>query len=279
MGDPARPAHGATSAKASPASGRGNAVATSCSIGAASRPAADSTPGWRGISTLPMPSSAASAVAWIGPAPPSATSVKRRGSRPRRIDTSRMPSTICAFTTRWMPSAASSTDRPSGCAMRRSIAARAQRRIERDGAAGEIRRIEPAEHHRCIGHRRFLAAAPVARGPWLGTRGMRADAQTARAIEPCDGTAAGADRIHIDHRHAHRKSGNVALRADHRFAAFDQRDVARCAADIDGDQVAIAGRTPDDGAADHTGGGAGEEQPHRPFARDRSARQVRRATA
>ena len=119
-----------TSAKASPASGRGNAIATSCSVGAASRPAADSTPGWRGISTLPMPSSAASAVAWIGPAPPSATSVKRRGSRPRRIETSRMPSTICAFTTRWMPSAASSTDRPRGRAIRCSITSRA-----RDGSS------------------------------------------------------------------------------------------------------------------------------------------------
>ena len=114
-----------TSAKSRPASGRGNAVVTSCSIGAASSPAADSTPGCRGISTFPMPSSVASAIAWIGPAPPSATSVKCRGSRPRRIDTRRMPSTICAFTTRWMPSAASSTDRPSGRAIRCSIAARA----------------------------------------------------------------------------------------------------------------------------------------------------------
>ena len=115
-----------------------------------------------------------------------------------------------------------------------------ERRIERHRAAGEVCRIEPAEHDRCIGHRGFLAAAAVAGGAWLRAGGMRADAQAAGAIEPGDGAAAGADRIHIDHRHAHRKAGDAALRADHRFAAFHQRDVARCAADIDGDQVAIA---------------------------------------
>ena len=142
--DPVRPARDAHRRNRDPASGRGKAMATSCSIGAASRPAADSTPGWRGISTLPMPSSAASAVAWIGPAPPNATSVKCRGSRPRRIDTRRMPSTICALTTRWIPSAASSTDRPersgnaiarSPCAPARDPASPIRRRNMRDRAS------------------------------------------------------------------------------------------------------------------------------------------------
>ena len=97
----------------------------------------------------------ASAVACSGPAPPSATSVKRRGSRPRRIETSRMPSTICAFTTRWMPSAASSTDRPSGRAMRRSIAARASAGSSATEPPAKYAGIELAEHDRCIGHRRL----------------------------------------------------------------------------------------------------------------------------
>ena len=113
-----------------------------------------------------------------------------------------------------------------------------QRRIERHGTAGEIGGIEPAKHDRCVGDGGFLAATPVAGGAWLGARRMRADTQPAGAIEPGDGAAAGADRIHIDHRHAHRIPGDVALRADHRFAAFHQRDVAGGAADIDGDEVA-----------------------------------------
>ena len=72
--------------------------------------------------------------------------------------------------------------------------------------------VEPAEHDRCIGHRRFLAAAAVAGRPRLGPGRVRPDAQAARAIEPCDRPAAGADRIHIHHRHAHGKTGDAALR-------------------------------------------------------------------
>jgi len=95
---------------------------------------------------------------------------------------------------------------------------------------------------------------------------MRTDAQTARSIEPCDRTTAGADRVHIHHRDTHREACDVALCANDWLTAFHQCDVARCAADIDGDDLAISGRTPNDRTADHARGRAGEKQPHRTFA-------------
>ena len=268
-----------TSAKSRPASGRGNAIVTSCSIGAASSPAADSTPGWRGISTLPMPSSVASAVAWIGPAPPSATSVKRRGSQSatdrhqaNALDHLRIHHAMDAKRRVFHRQTERSRDAPLDRRAR-------QRRIQRHRSASEICRIEPAKHDRCIGHRGFLAAASIAGRTRFGSCGMRTDAQAACAVEPGDGPAARANRVHIDHRHAHRKSRDGALRANHRLAAFHQRDVARCAADIDGDQVAIPRRAPNDGTADHAGRGTREEQPHRTLAARPRCPQGRRATA
>ena len=50
---------------------RGSAVDASCSMGAARRPAAESTPGCRGTSTRVTPSSSASAQACSAPPPPS----------------------------------------------------------------------------------------------------------------------------------------------------------------------------------------------------------------
>ena len=55
----------------------------------ATRPSAERTPAAAGTSTLPIPSSSASAHACSGPAPPNATSAKSRGSWPRSTETSR----------------------------------------------------------------------------------------------------------------------------------------------------------------------------------------------
>ena len=112
--------------------------------------------------------------------------------------------------------------------------------VEQNRAAGEVGGIEPAEYDGCIGDRGFLSAAAVAGWPGLGTGGMRTDAQTAGAIEPCDRTTAGANRVHIHHRDTHWKACDAALRANDRLAAFHQRDVTGCAADIDGDELAIS---------------------------------------
>ena len=79
-----------------------------------SSPHVESTPGRGGITTVGMSSSSASRHACSGPAPPKATSAKRRGSWPRPTDTVRMARAMELSTISTMPAAASSTPRPSG---------------------------------------------------------------------------------------------------------------------------------------------------------------------
>src|SRR5579883_1683613 len=176
-----------------------------------------------------MPSSRATAVAWSGPAPPSGTSVNLRGSKPWRMETRRMPSATWAFITRWMPSAAGATSMPSGWAIRRALG------TQPEAAAREVVGIDIAEHDRGVGHRRLLAAAVVAGRAGLGAGGLRPDPQPARAVDPGDAAAAGADGVDVDHRHPHDIGVDLALRADQRLAFAHQGDVAARAADVDGD--------------------------------------------
>ena len=88
-----------------------------------SRPSAAVMPGQRGITIRSMPSSSATCGACIGPAPPRATSAKRRGSWPRATEMTRSAAAMFALRTRTTAAAASSTDNPSGRCDRRSIAA------------------------------------------------------------------------------------------------------------------------------------------------------------
>ncbi len=71
-----------------------------------------------------MSSSAASAAACIGPAPPNGISANRRGSTPRSTVTTRRARAISLFATRTIPSAVSVSPSPSA-SPRRPIAARA----------------------------------------------------------------------------------------------------------------------------------------------------------
>ena len=77
----------------------------SCRISEARRPHAEKLPGSFGTSTLSMPSSSATVVACMGPAPPNAISTHRRGSWPRDIEISRIEATILATAIRTTPSA------------------------------------------------------------------------------------------------------------------------------------------------------------------------------
>ena len=90
-----------------------------------SSPQVESTPGRGGITTVGMSSSSASRQACSGPAPPKATSAKRRGSCPRPTDTVRMARAIALSMISTMPAAASSTPSASGRPMRAATAARA----------------------------------------------------------------------------------------------------------------------------------------------------------
>ena len=82
----------------------------------ASIPHAESTDAARGTTMRVISSMRATSVMCRPAAPPKERSVKRRGSAPRRTDTSRMPSAMFVSTTRWMPSAASTRLVPSAVA-------------------------------------------------------------------------------------------------------------------------------------------------------------------
>ena len=69
-------------------------------------PQAESTAATRGRTTRVISSIRATSVTCRPAAPPKASRAKRRGSAPRRADTSRMPSAMFVFTTRWTPAAA-----------------------------------------------------------------------------------------------------------------------------------------------------------------------------
>ena len=194
---------------------------------------------------------------------PAAGACNRAGSMPRPIETSRIASAIWALRTRWMPSAACSSAEAERTRDRRfdRLAREVRRELERTGR--EIIRIDVAQDDRGIGHRRPLAAAAVAGGTGLRARRLGPDPQRAGAIDPGDRPAARTDRVHIDHRHAHRIAADLAFGADQRLPAADQGDVAARPADIDGDQVFDPGRAADLQATDDAGRGARQEEPHR----------------
>ena len=106
-----------------------------CSTAPASMPMAVKTPGAGGKSTRASRGSRARSQACTGPEPPKARSARSRGSRPRSTVTARMARTMLALATARMPSAASSTVRPSGP---REIALDAPR--GRSTSSGERRR-------------------------------------------------------------------------------------------------------------------------------------------
>ncbi len=63
-------------------------------------PQAESTEATRGTTTRLISSMRATSVMCSPAAPPNESSVKRRGSAPRRTETSRMPSAMLVLTTR-----------------------------------------------------------------------------------------------------------------------------------------------------------------------------------
>jgi hypothetical protein len=141
------------------------------------------------------------------------------------------------------------------------LAREVRRKLERTGR--KIIRIDVAQDDRCIRYRRLRAAATVAGGTRLRARRLRTDPQRAGGIDPRDRPAARPDRIHVDHRHAHRISADLAFGTDERLPAADQGDVAARPADIDGDQVFDLRRATDLQATDDAGRRTRQEEPHR----------------
>ena len=101
--------------------------------------------------------------------------------------------------------------------------------------------IEPAQHQVGVGDGGFAAAAAVADRPGPRAGALRADAQHARGIDRGDRAAAGADRVHVDHRHVDGHGVFQLELARHgRHGVLDQADVGRGAAHVVGDEVGMA---------------------------------------
>ena len=231
---------------------------------AAARPSAHSTPEARGTRIRRIPSSRASAAACSGPAPPNGISAKPRGSIPRSTVIARSAPVIAASATRTIPSAQRSVAGVGECGGsargRRIDSARTGGidflgETQRGGeggdralggvavelqAAGEwgVRRQAP-EQQVGVGHRRVLAAAPVARRPGVGARRVRAHPQRAARVAPRDRAAAGAHGVDVEHRQRQRPARHDALGGLRHAAACDQAHVAGGAAHVEAHHVAL----------------------------------------
>ena len=83
-------------------------------MSASSRPSAEKTPGYCGTITFGMPSERATAAACSGPAPPKASSEKRRGSWPRSSETILIALAMFSFAISTIDAASSSGPSPIG---------------------------------------------------------------------------------------------------------------------------------------------------------------------
>ena len=117
-------------------------------------------------------------------------------------------------------------------------------RVERQAAAEEEVRVDPAERHRRIRHGRLEAAAPVADRPRIGPGAARPDAKQASGVDPDDRAAARSDRLDVDRADARDVADpapaepRLGGRAD--LAARDEPDVERRPARVADDEVALA---------------------------------------
>ena len=65
--------------------------------------------------------------------------------------------------------------------------------------------VEPAQHQVGVGHGGGFAAGAVAAGAGPGARALGSHREHAALVDTGDGTAAGAQRAHLDHRNRHRQ--------------------------------------------------------------------------
>ena len=111
-------------------------------------------------------------------------------------------------------------------------------RVQPPPSAEEPRRVEIAQHKIGIGDGRLGAALAVARRPWVGARALWPDLEQARAIQPRDRTAAGAQRHDIEAGQGDARLADRSPAGQGRLAVAHQGDVGAGAAHVEGDEVA-----------------------------------------
>ncbi len=127
-------------------------------------------------------------------------------------------------------------------------------------AAADQRRRQPAQHQIGVGDSRLSTAFAVTHRSGFGAGALRADFQMALAGDPGDRAAARADGLDIDHRHPHRKTPDHAAIGDIGLGVFDQAQIGRSAAGIEGDEIGKARDLGDHRAADGAGRRPGQRR-------------------
>ena len=178
----------------------------------------------------------------------------------------RMALAMLALITVITPSAASRSVKPE---LARQLADHAARRhlVERHAAAQEVAAVEAAQHDVGVGHGGAVAATAVGGRSRHGAGRARPDLEGAGLVDEGDRAAAGADRVHVDHRHQHGEARDpgVARGGLAEAALRDDADIGRGAADVEGDEVASARQAARPVAADHAGRRTREQGEHGPF--------------
>ena len=189
-----------------------------------------------------IPSSSATDMACIGPAPPKPSRVKSRGSKPRCTETSRTAPAILATAIRSDALArANSPPPPPARSPSARNAARAPPRVEDEPAREGPADGEAPEEEVRVGHRRLRAPPAVAGRSGRRAGALRPDPEGAVGLNPHDRAAAGPDGVDVELRHLERESidpvvvrhagrepvheGDVGARAPHveRDDVFDPR--------------------------------------------------------
>ena len=148
-------------------------------------------------------------------------------------------------------------------------------RVERDGAARQRARTQPAQHKLRVGNGRVLAAQPIGCGAGSGAGALWPGVKKARIVDPGDRAAAGADRMDLNRRRREMVAVDGEFVGDRHVAARHHHHIAARAADLHRDQVGFLARRRAALERADTGRGAGENQHHRPrrhlVDRDRAA--------
>ena len=172
-----------------------------------------------------------------GPEPPNESSANLRGSMPRWMVICRMALAWSQLAISMMPSAScSGLILPGSRAASSAMPSRARATFSANATADERRR-NAAEDQIGVGDGRLVAAVRIAHRAGLGAGAARPDFEMPLARDPGNRTAAGADGLDIDHRHAHRKAPDRAAVGDARLGVLDQAEIGRGAAGVERDQV------------------------------------------
>ena len=121
-------------------------------------------------------------------------------------------------------------------------------------AAADQRRRDAAHDQIGIGDGRLVAAIRVAHGAGLGAGTARPDLEMTLAADPGDRAATRADGLDVDHRDAHRERTDGTAIGHMRLGTFDQAEIGRGAAGVQGDHIGKPRHLGNDRAAERAGG-------------------------